>query len=313
MNTRQKTMVQETSRWLRVATLALTVLGPVVDTLVSRMRDRTPAPREISVDNPVLTHSQERSAQGIQLAAVGDALSQVMQDLKEFPYSQELLTRAEDLTEDLQERISHLSHDLVERGGQVTRDIGRRGSQATYELAAHGSKASRKLAKQGEQFTRDLASRSWQASQNEEHDDSFWTLVGFAVGLLAAGGAAYIFIRRRIQQNNETEQFELAQSERLSRQSRPAQTTGETHSSNQNAARFQPSVTPALAVADPEASRLSAIPADARIVGIIATHRYYPVQTALDLLAQGKLTADLEIIYFPSEATAESAGFSAAT
>lgn len=63
MNTKNKKILQETSRWLRVGFLTVTVLGPVVKTLSSLLRKRgKKAQRELAKRTEQLTQQQTRQS-----------------------------------------------------------------------------------------------------------------------------------------------------------------------------------------------------------------------------------------------------------
>jgi hypothetical protein len=291
----QKSLVEDISRWLRVGTLSLTVLGPLINTLASQLRERTAVPR-VARKSSLLADSQE------QLAATGTALSQVMRDLKKHPFNQQLMQRGEDLTEELQERIHNFSQVVVERGGQLSHDLARHSSRASWELRKRGEQLSQKLNR------REL----------EKRDDMPWMIAGFAIGLAAAGIAAYLFIRRRVQQQIEEDAIELSQYRQLSNHAGTSQKGNVSpHSSRQEPASLQPRAaasTAATVVSDPAAivAGLANAPDGARIVGIVTTGHYYPVETLLEQLSLSQPAEALEVVYFVSKEEAEAQGFSAA-
>ena len=209
---------QNAGRWVRVGVLTLTTLGPVINVVSSRLRERT---RKLQQDTTkrgqetltTLTQSQK------QLLAVGASLADTLTELKSNPYSQELLKRGSELSGTFAEQGSRLSHELTERSSKATQIVVERGSDIARDLTERGSKASQELAKQSQRTTREVSRRTQQAAQQAQREllragsqvreqatspdyaARFWSICGFIVGLASAITAAYLFIRRRIQPN----------------------------------------------------------------------------------------------------------------
>ncbi len=172
MSNNNKKIVQEASRWLRIGFLTISVLRPVINTLSSRLRDRSTTLREKAAkSSTVVSQSQERlTTAGTSLAA------ESLNTLKEQPYSKGLLERGSRLAEDLVDRGSKLSHVVSGRGEQVGRDLAESGSKATQgvvdrgsdvlqELAERSEKASQELAKRGEQVSKEITKRGAKISK----------------------------------------------------------------------------------------------------------------------------------------------------
>ena len=202
-------------RWVRVGVLTLTTLGPVINVVSSRLRERT---RKLQQD--AVTRGQETLTQSQkQLLTVGASLSDTLTELKSNPYSQELLKRGSELSGILAEQGGKLSHDLAERSSKARQVVVERGSDLARDLTERGSKASHELAKQSQRTTREVSRRTRRAAQQAQRDliragsqvreqatspdyaARFWSICGFIVGLVSAITAAYFFIRRRIQSN----------------------------------------------------------------------------------------------------------------
>lgn len=218
---------QEGSRWLRVALLTLTVLGPIINTIVERMRQRsqelqdtalttqtaarhrldkmTSASRQLAAEQAQKLQEQARQlqAQALQLrAALNENAEQSLKVAEQMrkvgeKRSREMLKRGEQLTEELSERGSK----LVKRGGKITHDLAERSSQLTDEIVERGSKITSGIAKRSSKVARDLAERGEDLLEPvRKRRGNFWAIFGFSVGLSAAVVASYLFMRQRFLQ-----------------------------------------------------------------------------------------------------------------
>jgi hypothetical protein len=290
MATENNAVTREVGRWLRIGILTLATLGPVIDTLVARARERALA----------------------------------LQRLKELPYSQEVLKRGEELVE----RGSQVSQTLVERGGRLSQVIVERGnelvvqggslaqrsskasqalvergSDITRELSERGGKLSQDLVKRSEEVTRKVTQRGRQATQQlTSHPAVFW--LTFGIGLVATTIATYFFIRKRLLSSEKAQQDPVAQNGHLSGTMPTVVSTPETASVAKDGQ---------LEVQAPQADLVAeeVRPTDSRIIGLMRTKHYYPADTPLDQLrdAEGE---PLDIVYFSSEEDARAQGFSTA-
>lgn len=320
---------QQASRWLRVGALTLTTLGPAVNTLLAWMRQRSQSVSERSDDLQDTAHdaraaafqqlsdftyaSRQRVAeqanylqrQAQQLSAQAKhlrgslrkeqrqrrKLNKTLKQLREagLDWSQELLKRGENLTEELVAQGGKISSDLLERGSEVSHDLAERGGQLTQVLVKRGSKAGQDLAERGSQLLRPRAAR--------KRNNTFWMIFGFSTGLVIAVTATYLFLRRRMQRDEreQNQQIELASDApgigKVTE--RPAGTIRQFDSNSGSVATLQ----------TVDIEHKVAAPADAAFVGVMSTKLYYPVATAVEAK---------DLIYFTSEAEAESQGFTAA-
>jgi len=279
MGNDNKSTVRELARWLRIGTLTLTTLGPAIDVLITRLRERS---GKISheagkaVSNADLTE---------RLLVVGGALSDLVAELKHNPYAQDLRKRGEEIAEELIERGSRLSQNVVERGGEWSQDLAERGEQAT-----------RTLSRRGQQMRQELAERS----------SPQLLVAGFSVGLVAAVVAVYLFMRKRLPQidlDEEEAHIEIPANGHVS--------------GNVITARFNQMAEPTTAqdvsptaedAATDQATADNQVPFDAILVGVVDTGRYYPIETPLDQLNSFS-DKPADIIYFASEEEAKSQGF----
>ncbi|SRR6266487_1620113 len=306
-----------TQNWLRTATLLLTILSPIINSMASRLADRLEQGgkriKEVKVDVPGAVQEKVVAAQ----QSIGDTLY----ELKDHPYSQELLKRGESLAEELQdlvERGSQLSQSLLAHSSDITSDLAERGGKASQELVKRSEEARKELRKRGEKLNKELNKRSKRvAKELSKRSDKitkelrkrthqaarqgglFWTIAGFSIGLTVAGITAYLLIRQRIRQQREEEQsFQVPQNSLNTTASSTASTP--------------PTAQPAPAQAEEEAPAIAvqedSVPADAAFVGVVGTHRYYPASTPLDQLSgNGKV----DVVYFSSEDEAKVQGYTA--
>jgi gas vesicle protein len=301
MDTNNKNTLQETGRWLRVTVLTLTTVGPIVNALAARLRERGQALREAS---GLLDFAEQTNN-----------------------LSQEFLKRSSEATRTLAERRSKATQAIAERSGratqaiaerssEVSRELAERSSKATQAIAEGTSKASQELVKRGGELTQEVKLRSSRVTQQlPERDGTFWTIFGFSIGLTAASIAAYLLIRRRLQQQaEENEQFLLSNNGHRSVSPQPTR-SGEIRSTSQTASPVQAQAASApaesvVAIAEPEATKVER-PANATLIGVVSTKLYYPVETPLDQLA-GSQEGPLDVVYFTSEEEAKAQGFVAA-
>lgn len=188
-------------------------------------------------------------------------------------------------SKDLLKRGGDLTGDLVERGGNVTQNVLDFGGKTTQDLSDRSGEFTQELTKQGQRLLEPVRRR----------DRTFWSVVGFSVGLLAAGVITYQLIRRRVsQQETELdEHFELPQNNSWNGSvGRPA---GEINFIDQGG----------NSVATLEAVDVETVeqPVDAAFVGVKSTKLYYSVETELE---------PKDLVYFATEDEAKAQGFSAA-
>jgi DNA anti-recombination protein RmuC len=222
LKTDNQNNVQEKNRWLRVGLLIFTLIGPIVNTIVERMRQRsqslqntapkklkisqaaarqrieelTQASRHLAVERAQILQEQanQLQAQAQQLRkALNENARQSRKVAEQFrktsgELSRELLKRSELLTEELSER----GNKLVERSSQVTQDLTKRGKKAAHDLAERSEGLLEPV---------------------RQRNSTFWTVLGFSIGLIAALVATYVFVRQRLLKpaTDEDEQIELPQ------------------------------------------------------------------------------------------------------
>jgi hypothetical protein len=190
-----------------------------------------------------------------------------------------------DFGKDLLKRGSEITQNLLDLGGKTTHDLAERSGEFTQELTKRSGKITEELSKRGERLLEPVRKR----------DRTFWTLVGFGVGLVAAGAVTYQLVRWRMaqQESEQDEHIELPQSDSWNgSRGRPA---GEIRHIDQGGASVA-----TLEIVDVETVEQAA---DATFVGVVSTKLYYPVNTDIE---------PEDLVYFATEEEARTQGFTAA-
>ncbi len=317
-------------RWLRTATILLTILSPVINNVAARLADRLEQggrrAKDVKADIPDTALEK--------VGTTRQSLSDALLELKDHPYSQELLKRGENLVEELQDLVdrgSKLSQSLLVHSSEVTDELAERASKASQELAKRSEETRKELRKRGKKLNKELSRRSERvAKELRKRSDKltkelrlrsrraarrtsgqsglFWIISGFSVGLTIAGVAAYVLIRQRIKQQLEEEQsFQLPRNDYLNIASTATiSDQGPTRAATQPEAVIQKGPeqaeegVPAIAVQE------SSVPADAAFVGVVSTRRYYPASTPLDQLSEN---GKIDVVYFSTEEEAKVQGY----
>jgi hypothetical protein len=185
----------------------------------------------------------------------------------------------------LQNQGENLREGLMERGGKVAQNVLDLRGKSAQEPTEDREVFTQVLAKQGQRLLEPIRRR----------DRTFWSIVGFSVGLLAAGTITYQLVRRRVAQLEieQDEHIELPSSNSWNGSgSRPI---GEISYFDQGG----------NSVATIEIVDLETIeqPADAAFVGVESTKLYYPVDKELE---------PKDLVYFTNEEEAQAQGFTAA-
>ena len=285
-------------RWLRVSLLTLTMVAPIVNSIMDYFRKRAELDGASTADQvssrqrlDELTYATRQRA-----GAQAQQLQNWAQD-----WSQDLRKRGEDLAEDLAAQSGKISQDLLARGSKVTRDITKRGSRVQRDITKRGRKVTRRLAKRSKKLSHDLTERSNQLLQpNRKRNSTFWTIFGFSLGLVIAAVVTYLLIRKRLERQalEAEQQFELSQVRSGEQQGEQGKPAGEiVYMDNEGA------VVATVEAVDPDTGEVVA-PADAAFVGVVGTKRYYPIEVTLD--------DGLELVYFVSEDEARAQGYSVA-
>jgi len=328
MNTEHSNNERKGSRWLRVGLLTFTLAGPLVNAVAERVRERSqilrgqaeamqdnaqtlPAIARQRLDQLVLESRQLLAEQAKQLQQLQSQAKRIRKGLRKnvkqrrklvkklrkssAKWSQKMLKRSGQVTGEVVER----GKEALEASTRMTQDLAKRGGKLTEELAERGSKATQRIASQGSKLAEDLSERRELLLHPErKRNRNFWAMIGFGVGLVAAGVTTYLFVRRQVLQQHQTEEsesIELPQSGSWNGATDAGRPAGEV--------RLVDDIGTAVAtlpVVDVEKMQR---PTDAVFVGIASTRFYYPVDTPL---------AEIDLVYFISEEEARGQGFTAA-
>jgi hypothetical protein len=188
-------------------------------------------------------------------------------------------------SKNLQKRREDLTEGLVQRGGNITQNVLDFGGKTTQDLAERSGEFTQELAKRGRSLLEPVRKR----------DRTFWSIVGFGLGLLAASIITYQLVRRRLakQETEQDEHIELPQSNTWDGSGgRPA---GEISYIDQGGTSVA-----TLEIVDVKTVEQ---PADAAFVGVKGTKLYYSVDTELE---------PEDLVYFTTEEEAKAQGFTAA-
>jgi len=173
----------------------------------------------------------------------------------------------------------------VERRGKVTQNDVESGGKTTHDAAGRGGEFTQELVKQGQKLLEPIRRR----------DRTFWSIVGFSIGLVVAGTITYQLVRRRVAQQEieQDEHIELPSSNSLN--GLGGRPIGEISYIDQEGAP----------VATFEIVDLETIeqPTDATFVGVKSTKLYYSIDTELE---------PKDLVYFSTEEEAKAQGFTAA-
>jgi hypothetical protein len=306
---RRKNIWQKSGRWLRIGTLSLSTLAPLISLLVKRLRAQIEA--EDALHRAIEENNQAQIAREVALDAarvdllerlhlIGMNLSDVLSELGIYSNRAELMKRGEEFTEDLKERGNQFSQFMLARGSELGQNLALRGSQLSDDLVRRGRQARQELVTQ---------------------QRSFWGAFGFGIGLTAAGIVAFVQVRRRIQSQAEAEAA-LAESP-IQLNSHDHKTTistvsmgrGEIHAIRTTASEIlTPLDTNDASIDISEVgmeTRITSFPPDAAFVGVISTKRYYPVGVAVEELTESG-SKQVDVVFFATEQEAQLQGFVAA-
>ncbi len=209
--TNTQDMLQKGSQWLRVSILTITTLGPIVGTLLERVRRRAnqgnqPAAQvgtavkgkvqeaQQRLEELTLVSRQQAAAQAQQLRKQAQQLQQQAEQLRKA-LREEARQRAK-LAKQMRKAGRAWGQDVLKRGEQITEDIKERGSQVTQEITKRTGKVARDLSERGSELV--------------QKRGRVLSIVGFSAGVVAAGVVTFIIVRRFVRQTNEQdEQIEL--------------------------------------------------------------------------------------------------------
>ena len=195
-----------------------------------------------------------------------------------------LVDRKEDATHQISHKQRDLGRNLAERREDTTRQLRRGGRKLGRNLSERRDDAARQIRKQREA----LSERGEQLLKPVRGRGAFWSIVGFASGVLVAGGITYWLIKRVLHKDEEQAEdaIELEVREgsmngivyRGGREIRPASRAG-----TAVVIRYTNSAGPAT-----------------RFAGVLSSRRYYPLESKPDVQ---------DLVFFDSEEDARAEGF----
>lgn len=311
-NEQQEQGMQKSARWARVALLTLTTLGPIVRTIAGRrFQQRAQAARQAATERgSELIEAGQETAQNTQAMLqrrmdeftaasrqiVGEQARQLQKQARQLKEQTRMLRRALRAEASQRRQLQKVTREVQRRGAAWSRDILSRGEELTSNLVAQGGKISQDVIERGSAVTHDLAKRGERLLEPvRKQNRTFWTAVGFGIGLAAAATATYVLIRRRqaAVAEEEDEQIELPEhGVNSTSQSKPA---GEIR-------RVEGDGTAVATAQKVEA------PANAAFVGFKSTNRYYTLADFNEQFAQA--TGD-DLVYFSSADEAKEQGYTA--
>jgi len=327
------------NRWLRWALLTYTLTGPAINAALERIRQQSRSLRKsaqtqlesasttqtdaVNRLDDLTAESRKRVAQQVkrlrvQAKQLEEQSHQLRKALREearqrrklvkqmrksgIDWSQDVLKQGAQFTEDIVERGGKILGDVAEIGGKATSDVTERSGRAVRELAKRSNKVTRSLVKRGRTATQGALERGEDLIQPaHKKRGTFWMLIGFGAGLLAATFITYRIVRRRVelQQLEEDQSIELPASDiwnGLDTEPTRSQPAGEIRRVDDigTAVATEPVIEVEEMIVSPDAS----------FVGIVSTRFYYPIGTDLDGVA--------DLVYFNSEEEAQTQGFTRA-
>lgn len=309
--TQQEQSIRKSARWARIAILTLTTVAPVVRAVAGRLQQRSQTARHTALErgDELLAAGQE-TAQITQAEfqrrldeftaasrkIAGEQAHQLQKQARQLKEQTKMLRRALRAEASQRRQLQKATREVQRRGVDWGRDILNRGEELTSNLIAQGGKISQDVIERGSAVTHDLAERGERLLQPvRKQSRTFWMVVGFGVGLMAAATATYVLIRRRQAAvvEKEDEQIELpTHGVNSASQSKPA---GEIRRMDGDGA----------AVAT--AQKVEAA-AEAAFVGLKSTKRYYTREDFNEQFAQAE--GD-DIVYFASADEAKKQGYTA--
>jgi hypothetical protein len=314
-----KNALRQGGRWLRIGVLTLTTVGPIVNSLVGRMRSCTQGLREGSMEQVEASSKAARSVQAETMRrlddftttsrrAAAEQAKQLQRQARQLREQARVLRKALRKETEQRRQLQKVVTQLQKAGVDWSGAAWKRGGALTDMIAAQSGKLSQEVIERSNELSHNLTERGQQLVQvGRKQDRTFWTVFGFSVGLVAAATVTILLIRKRIEQQEtgEDEQIVLPQhqnwAENASSNGRPV---GEIlHiEGNIEGNGATPGNVEVASVTMPE---------EATFVGFISTKYYYPRELFRDRYPtlNNEITLD-DLIFFLSEEDAQAQGFS---
>ncbi len=335
---------QRNARWMRVAVLTLTTIGPVVKTIGEWLQRRAQPPRDevVTRGKKLIAATQETgqntqaelqrrfediSATTRQIAA--DQARELQQQARQLQSQAQSLRRAlrkearqraqlQKVVKQVQRKSADWSHELLSRGedftenlvaqtGKISQGVRERGGAITHDLVESGGALTGKLAERGSALAQDLVERGEQlVHPARKRGRAFWTIVGFGVGLAAAASVTYIMIRRSMdaQSTAQDEQIELPSRGLNNSSTLQSRAAGEIR-------RLDSDAVPIATLPQTETAVETEVKAP--YVGLKSSRRFYTREAFSEQFPDFDAQANVEdLSYFASEDEAKAQGYTTA-
>lgn len=179
MTTKRENVVQQGSRWLRVGTLTLTTIGPIVNMFMERMRQQAEAKRLEDINKQRAQLIAEAEAEDVETEEVEqDSFAQRLEGLSQLSrqlvaeQARQLQSQARHWQSQARHLRKALRHESKQRrrlqkmvkqlrkaGVDLGQEIAERSEGLTGDLVAQGSKISQDWLERGSNVAHDLTER----------------------------------------------------------------------------------------------------------------------------------------------------------
>lgn len=204
-----------------------------------------------------------------------------------------LLRQGQHFLQSLIDRRDETTRALRKQGRQLGRNLADRTDDVAWQLHKQRRQLGRNLVEQRDDAARHLRKRGKELNRNLEEHSTLWSVLGFATGLLVAGGATCWLMKRMFHhaEEEEVQQIELQHRGTLNSIGMDV-TSGEIRYNSQGG----------TAVA---ARRTTRADPTSRFVGVLSTLRYYPIERQPEV-------SERDLVFFRNEEDARAEGFIAA-
>lgn len=201
-----------------------------------------------------------------------------------------LLRQGQHFLQNLIDHRDETTRTLRKQGRQLGRNLADRTDDVAWQLYKQRRRLGRNLIEQRDDAARHLRKRGRELNRNLGEHNTLWSILGFATGLLVAGGATYWLMKRMFHhaEGEEVEQIELQRRGTLNGIGMGT-TGGEIRYSSQGGTAV---ATRRTTRADPTS----------RFVGVLSTLRYYPIEHQPE-------ASERDLVFFRSEEDARAEGF----
>lgn len=195
--------------------------------------------------------------------------------------NQRFLHRLMDFRDDMARMMRRQSKMLGRNVADYSTDM-------AWQLRRQRHQLGRNLSYQKDEAARQLRLKGQKLNRHFSAHRTLWSTIGFATGLLVAGGATYWFMQRLFRRMEEKKRMEI----------QPQRLPSEVGRGTMDETRYPGGI----AVATRRSTRAEPT---SLVVGVLNTKRYYPIE-------QKPPVNEQELVFFRSEEDARAEGFTAA-